>query len=524
MFSLLQYPRSAPLRAVGSVLSNGRTPAMARVCLVTDTGLPAVGALPGEAGESVPALADWLRLSGCATTVLDLAIAPVQAAPGIDYVHLRTVFPAPPESLPAASLCAYYWLKSQDFDLILFGRGFGAGYYSAVAKGLGIAFAGTTMAVLTDDSHAYRLERMRQFPEGRTDIERDFLERQTVCRADLLITADPAFAEWCTKAGWQLPPHCLLWPGGQQDGTEPFAPDIGELIQCRSRDPHGDPYFSHLEHPPLVSVCMPTYNRPTQLREAIESLLRQTYAHFELILVDDGSTDPAVTACLAELAPVFDARGWTVVRQENAGPSIARRTAVAQASGEYLLFMDDDNVALNYEIERFVAAAIGSDADVITCIPGRHPDSDMGPPAVAELPTPDPDHPVCGVDWTPVGASLALCAMNNCLGDNNALYKRSVFIALGGFQGGRRFVFEDVQLLTRAVARGYRLEVLPEILFLYRRHRDSRSMRDDVFAGHVECLTPLTELIPRDLWPLLLTAHRDWYEGHRLCATGNPAP
>jgi len=275
---------------------------------------------------------------------------------------------------------------------------------------------------------------------------------------------------------------------------------------------------------PRISVCLATYNRPDLLRQAVASLLRQTATDFEVIVIDDGSTHPGMDACLDELAADFAARSWRIVRQANAGPSAARNAAAKLARGEYLMFMDDDNLALAHEIERFATAARASDADVLTCIPGHHPETDVGPAAVAHLPTPDPEHALCGVDWTPVGACLSLAAMVNCLGDCNALFRRSTFEALGGFQGSKEFAFEDLRLLLLAAVRGFRVEVVPEILFLYRRHQESRSMRDHLFRSHVECLGPLTELVPRDLWPLLLTAHRDWYERHRAWAVNTGTP
>ena len=219
------------------------------------------------------------------------------------------------------------------------------------------------------------------------------------------------------------------------------------------------------------------------------------------------------------MAAEFAARGWTILRQPNGGVASARNRAVAAARGSHILFMDDDNLALSHELERFAIAAAASGADVITCIPGQHPASDLGPGPVARLSGPDADHPLCGVDWTPVGNCLALAAHVNCLGDCNALYRRSMIVEMGGYGGERRSSFEDFRFLLQAVARGYRLEVLPEVLFLYRRHRQSRSMRENLFFSHVDSLHPLAELLPAPFWPLLLTAHAPWYRRHLDNAT-----
>mgnify|MGYP002386130669 CR=1 FL=1 len=395
--------------------------------------------------------------------------------------------------LPLRSLRVYHWLARQDFDLVVFADDFGLGYYSFVARDLGLAFTGTTLAVLADTCLAFDLENNRQFPQGRTHIEQDFLESQSMARADALVSADPAFTRWAAAAGWRLP-----------------ARDVGDMADI----PGGGRQPGTRSELPFISVCLTTFNRPQMLEQAVQSLTRQTYGRFEVILVDDGSTDPGMATCLQRLAADFENRHWTILRQDNAGVAAARDRAIRAAKGDYVLLMDDDNLALAHELERFAQAAANSGADILTCIPGRHPQSDVGPDAVAQLPGSDPLHPLCGVDWTPVGHCLSLAAMVNCLGDCNALYRRSMMLELGGYGGERRSSFEDFTYLLRAVTQGYRLEVVPEILFLYRRHRQSRSMRDNLFFSHVDSLGPLAEMMPKELWPLLLMARRDWYGRH----------
>lgn len=479
MFTQLPYP--LPTLAARPVSGASRPVAeAARICVVADSSL-------GGAWQA------WGR-SERRPILLDIAETPAPGPGGFKVIRLRDHFAPQHFYTPLLSLCAYHWLAARGFDLVVFAGAVGLGYYSAVAKDLGLAFHETVLAVQADSSHAFALERDHRFPQGRTDIELDFLERQTLRRVDLMCCANDAFPHWCRRAGWELPGQISI--GGALPATATVARPRGS----------GEPLF--------ISVCLTTYNRPILLRQAVASLLRQTYEHFEVVLVDDGSDDSAAAACLTELEPVFAARGWTILRQANGGVASARNAAVGAARGSHILFMDDDNLALAPEVERFAAAAGASDADIITCIPGTHPDSDVGPPPVAHLPTGDGEHSVCGVDWTPVGASLALAAMVNCLGDCNALYRRSMIVELGGYQGSRQSSFEDFRFLLLALVRGYRLEVLPEILFLYRRHRNSRSMRDNLFHSHVDCLSPLTELVPKELWPLLLSVHRDWYERH----------
>ena len=90
----------------------------------------------------------------------------------------------------------------------------------------------------------------------------------------------------------------------------------------------------------LVSVIVPAYNSERYLVEALESALRQDYEPKEIVVVDDGSTD-ATPEILARYAGRIVA-----VRQKNQGSAVARNTAIAHAKGEYLAFLDADDLWL----------------------------------------------------------------------------------------------------------------------------------------------------------------------------------
>lgn len=100
---------------------------------------------------------------------------------------------------------------------------------------------------------------------------------------------------------------------------------------------------------PRVSVCVPVRNGAATLHEALESVLRQTYHSFELLVVDDGSTD-ATPSILAEYAAAD--RRMRVLPAEGTGVSAALRQACAKAGGEYLARMDADDIALPDRLER----------------------------------------------------------------------------------------------------------------------------------------------------------------------------
>ena len=100
----------------------------------------------------------------------------------------------------------------------------------------------------------------------------------------------------------------------------------------------------------MVSVIIPTYNRASLLSRAIESVMNQTFKDFELIIIDDGSTDN--TRDTVEGFQRMDAR-VKYLRQENSGtPASPLNTGINNSQGEYLAFLDDDDEWLPQKLEK----------------------------------------------------------------------------------------------------------------------------------------------------------------------------
>lgn len=99
----------------------------------------------------------------------------------------------------------------------------------------------------------------------------------------------------------------------------------------------------------LVSVIVPTYNRRETIQAAIASVQRQTFSDWELIVVDDGSTDET-----ADLIEGSDPR-LVLIRQKNQGVNAARNTAMLRARGRYIAFLDSDDEWLPHHLELSVA-------------------------------------------------------------------------------------------------------------------------------------------------------------------------
>ena len=102
---------------------------------------------------------------------------------------------------------------------------------------------------------------------------------------------------------------------------------------------------------PLISIIIPVYNGEKYLRPCIDSILHQTYQHWELLLIDDGSPDPRIS----------------VVHKENGGQASARNQGVAMAKGEYISFVDCDDWLETDMYERMVQTMHSQQAEIIIC-------------------------------------------------------------------------------------------------------------------------------------------------------------
>jgi glycosyltransferase involved in cell wall biosynthesis len=107
--------------------------------------------------------------------------------------------------------------------------------------------------------------------------------------------------------------------------------------------------------PASVSILIPCHNAAPWLAQTLESALAQTWPHKEIVLVDDGSTDDSLA-----IATRFQARGVRIVAQENRGASAARNVAIAGSRGEWLQFLDADDLLAPDKIARQMEMALSA--------------------------------------------------------------------------------------------------------------------------------------------------------------------
>ena len=262
--------------------------------------------------------------------------------------------------------------------------------------------------------------------------------------------------------------------------TAPFAAAAGRF-EARAES-------AAAETPP-VTVCLVHHERPELLRMAAGSALAQDYPNLDAVLVDDGSESPAALAALEQVEADFAARGWRVVRQENRYCGAARNTAARAARGEWLLFLDDDNVLFPDAVSRLVRAARFAEAD---CVPAA---------SIRFTGDGDPrtDTASHGTPIRFLGAARAWSRFSNVVGDACALVRRDVFEAAGGFTEEYRVGLDDLALYNRLIRDGRRIEPLPDPVYYYRMGGPTMKLRNrSAEAAQRRVLAPYLDGLPAD--------------------------
>lgn len=113
-----------------------------------------------------------------------------------------------------------------------------------------------------------------------------------------------------------------------------------------------------------ISVIIPVYNAENYLKECIDSVLNQTYSYFEVILINDGSTDNSKDIC--DSYSRMDER-VKVITQKNAGVSVARNTGLKNAKGDYIIFMDSDDYIEPDMYEKMICVINEYNCDLVMC-------------------------------------------------------------------------------------------------------------------------------------------------------------
>ena len=208
---------------------------------------------------------------------------------------------------------------------------------------------------------------------------------------------------------------------------------------------------------PTVTVIMPVYNAAKYLPDALDSLLAQTFQDFEIVAVNDGSTDDS-----ARILAEYAAKGVRirVVHRENGGCGAARNTGIALAKGRYIAQQDADDLSVPTRLEK-QAAFLDSHPDICAAFCRTAIVDESLNPVVLSL-TPFSDRRI-----------RKMLVRRNGL-QPNFMIRKDVMERVGGYR--EAFIYsQDYDFNLRVAAVG-KLACVPEALYIYRTHDKQTSV------------------------------------------------
>ena len=223
---------------------------------------------------------------------------------------------------------------------------------------------------------------------------------------------------------------------------------------------------------PKISVIIPVYNQERYLAETINSVITQTFGNFELILVDDGSRDKSAQIIKEyaqqdnRIVPIF---------QANSGKPKAINAAAAIAKGEYLAFMDHDDLMMPNRLERqmaFHTENYEADGSSSHCYYIDDNGRSMGTQSFPGLATVEQCRNVL------INNEVVICAFTGLT------VKKLAFIKSGGLRT-EFWPTDDMEFFNRFIEKGYILVIIQELLMKYRAHSSSTTITNswDVYVG-----------------------------------------
>ncbi len=283
-------------------------------------------------------------------------------------------------------------------------------------------------------------------------------------------------------------------PGPAFNGRESFDAWCALLDEPVGHAPRAIDQLSEL---PLVTVVVPLFNQFEAVRLCLDSVAAQDYANLEIVVVDDGSTRPDAAEQLDALERWRWGRDLRVVRQENSYLGAARNTGVREARGEFVAFVDDDDILDSRYLTTMVTAALETGACGVSSAIAMYPTASLGP------------LPAGGHEGTFAflgGGAEHIGMMYNVFGGAAMLVRRQDLLDLGGFHERAGVGHEDWVFLARLVLSGRSLVAVPEHGYLYRVRPGSMIRSTSTYANMQPVYEAYDEAMPPTLRPLVRLA------------------
>lgn len=215
-----------------------------------------------------------------------------------------------------------------------------------------------------------------------------------------------------------------------------------------------------------ISVVIPAYRQAQYLPDAIESCISQTRLPNEIIVVDDGSPDNT-----HEIAKKYQVK---VIRQVNKGLASARNTGIMNAIGDYILFLDSDDILLDNAISAIIKCIEETGADIVS---GSFKEFGIRQTNVVLMENPK-------LEDFKTGNRIGYCSA----------VKREALLEVGGYSPRMTLGYEDLHLWVNLLSRGKVIKTIQEIIWLYR--TKEYSMINDSIKHHEELMGQIFKDFP----------------------------
>ena len=208
----------------------------------------------------------------------------------------------------------------------------------------------------------------------------------------------------------------------------------------------------------MLSIIMPVYNAEKYLSATVESVLHQSFRDFELILVDDGSTDGSGAICDS-----FNDPRIRVIHQKNAGVAAARNTGLRAAAGAYIGWVDSDDLIVPDMFRIMMETAEKYHADIVQCSHVRDPEK-----LASSIPAELPDLEILG----PIDSLKRMYQSHytNSLALWSKIFRRSLFDGLSFTEGT---AFEDDELVPKLLEKSKESVFFELPLYCYMKRESS---------------------------------------------------
>jgi glycosyltransferase involved in cell wall biosynthesis len=223
-----------------------------------------------------------------------------------------------------------------------------------------------------------------------------------------------------------------------------------------------------------VSVVIPCYNHGKFLGEAIDSVLASDFNRHEIIVINDGSTDPYTIGVLKEMEGRFSRdRRVSIIHQENAGLPAARNTAIKAARGEYILPLDADNKIRPHYLSKAVEVL---DNNKKIGVVYAYADLFGEKKGVWMFPSFDP------------GKLLLENFVEAC-----SVFRKKIWEQCEGYDPAMTIGYEDWDFWISAMEKGWSFQLIEEVLFDYRVRKDSMASNCNVRDNHRQIIKYICE-------------------------------